>query len=481
MSFSNAIDNQEARTLNGMKARKSTASACVDLFYKIGASRGKDITADFVAAFVQDKELALRITQWARDIRGGSGERQLFRDILKHLEKSDTDAALALIAKVPEIGRWDDLLVFETKALKEAAFEMIAKALSDKNGLCAKWMPRKGEVAIELRNYLGMSPKQYRKTLVGLTNVVETQMCAKDWDNINFSHMPSVAAARYKKALYRNAPEKYAAYVESLVKGTDPKVKVNAGAVYPYDVLKTLFGTRWGRYFTAPSTKTERDHIIKQWEALPNYVGEGQSILPLVDVSGSMTCGVGSASSSNMSCLQVAVSLGLYVADKNSGAFKDLFLTFSSSPDIVRLKGNVVDKSQQMVQSHWTMGTNLHAAMDKILDVAVKGKVSQEDMPKMLLIMSDMQFNCCGRWDDSAVEMINRKYAEAGYEVPQVVFWNINAYSNVPVKHNAQGVALVSGFSPAIIKSLVSGDLDEFTPEGVMLKTVMVDRYDIAV
>ncbi len=469
-TFVNAVANQEATTANGMKARKSTSNKVVDLFYNIGASRGKDIVPAFTAAYVEDKDLALRIALWARDARGGSGERQLFRDILVHLEKTDVDAAKAMLAKVPELGRWDDIFVFQTPELKKLAYTMLGDALRASNGLAAKWTPRKGQVAREIREFFGMTPKQYRKSLVALTKVVETQMCAQDWDNINFSHVPSVASARYKKAFNRNTT-KFAEYVAALVKGEDPTVKVNAAAVYPYDVLKGI------NSYSNNYTKTELDHIVAQWAALPNYVGDA-NILPLVDVSGSMCCPAGG--SSTTTCMDVAVSLGLYLADKNQGKFKDTFLTFSSSPELLTLKGNVVEKMDQMVRSKWGMSTNLHAAFEKILDVAVKGGVPQSEMPEMVLILSDMQFNRCVEHNDSAMQMIERKFSAAGYTVPQVVFWNLNSTDNVPVKSDASGAALVSGFSPAIMKALLQADMSEFTPEGIMLKTIMVDRYKLA-
>jgi len=467
-AFVTAVANQEARTANGMKARKSTAKATVDLFYKIGASRGKDITGDFTAAYVENSDLALRIAQWARDVRGGAGERQLFRDILVHLEKRDPKAALSLLAKVPEVGRWDDIFIFETKQLKSAAYTMLGNALRESNGLAAKWTPRKGPIAAEIRTFFGMTPKQYRKSLVGLTKVVETQMCANDWDNINFSHVPSVAARQYKKAFNRHSPA-FAEYVAKLV-AKDPTVKVNASAIYPHDVLKGI------AHSYVKFDKTEADHVIAQWDALPNYVGDA-SILPLVDVSGSMTCAAGK--NTGVRCLDVAVSLGLYLADKNKGVFKDTFLTFSSKPELVTLKGNIVDKVTQMSKSNWEMSTNLHAAMSKILDVAVKGSVPESDMPKMLLILSDMQFDQCARFDDNAMEMIGRKFEAAGYNMPQIVFWNLNSSDNVPVAADKSGAALVSGFSPSIMTSLLAADLDQFTPEGIMLKTIMVPRYDI--
>lgn len=472
-TFVEAIANQEARTDNGMMARKSTAKACVDLFFKIGASRGKNITKEFTAAFVENKDIALRIAQWVRDARGGAGERQLFRDVLVYLEKHDKDAAKALLRKVPELGRWDDIFVFTDKELKAQAYTMLGDALRNRNGLAAKWTPRKGPVALELRQFFGMSPKFYRKSLVDLTKVVESQMCAKEWDEINFSHVPSVAHARYKKAFGRNT-EKYAEYVKALVKGDDPIVKVNAGAVYPYDVLKGLINP-YGVTFD----KTQLDLITKQWEALPNYIGDA-NVLPLVDVSGSMTCPAGGHNSkSKTTCLEVAVSLGLYLADKNKGKFKDTFLTFSGNPELLTLRGDIVQKIDQMNKSKWEMNTNLVRALDKILSVAVKGNVPQSEMPEMLLILSDMQFDQCARFDDSAFGSIVRKFTDAGYAVPKIVFWNLNASDNVPVKYDTRGVALVSGFSPAIVKAVLAADTDQFTPEAIMMKTIMVPRYDM--
>jgi hypothetical protein len=474
-SFAQAVQDQSARTANGMKALKSTSDACVDLFFKVGASRGKNITKDFVAALAEDQDTALRIAQWARDARGGAGERELFRNILTYLEGTKPELALKLMAKVPEIGRWDDLLVFKTAPIKSKAYDMLGDALRAKNGLAAKWTPRKGVIAQEIREHFGMSPKFYRKSLVEMTNVVETNMCAKDWDNINFSHVPSVAAARYKKAFSRNT-ETYAAYVAALVKGEDPKVKVNAGAVYPYDVLKGCINA----YGRAAYNSDEKTVIVKQWNAMENFIGDA-NVLAMVDVSGSMSCKAGGgASKSETTCMDVAISLGLYVADKNKGKFKDTFLTFSGSPELLHLKGDVLQKIDQMSTSKWAMNTDLVKAFEKILRVAKEGNVAQEEMPEMLLIMSDMQFDQCAKFDDTAMKMIGRKFEDAGYELPKIVFWNINAADNVPVKYDTRGVALVSGFSPAIMKAVLSADTTQFTPEAIMRKAIDIPRYDMA-
>lgn len=474
-TFVNAVVNQSARTENGMKARQSTANALTDLFFKIGAMRGQNVIPAWTAAKVQDKEIATRIALWARDVRGGAGERKIFRDILVDLASSDPTRGVALGRKVPELGRWDDLLVLVGTPLETFAFETIREALEAGNGLCAKWMPRQGDIAVQLRKHLGWTPKFYRKRLVELTKVVETQMCSNDWDNINFNHVPSVASGRYKKAFSRHT-EKYKEWTAALV-SKDPEVaktvKVNAAAVYPYDVLKGLVS-----HYRMDYNQDQLNHVLAQWEALPNFVGDA-NILPLVDVSGSMTSLAGGhKSKSSTSCLDVAVSLGLYLADKNKGKFKDTFLTFSSQPQLLHLRGNILDKAKQMITSNWEMSTNLHRALDKILLTAIEGKVPQSEMPQALLILSDMQFDQCTTNDDSAMEMIKRKYVDAGYNVPNIVFWNLNAYDNVPVKYDTRGAALVSGFSPSIVKAVLQAEMDNFTPEAIMMQTIMNPRYD---
>ena len=474
MQFATAIQNQEARTENNMTALKSSANACVDLFYNIGASRGKNIIPAFVAAYVENPNLALRITQWVRDARGGAGERQVFRDILTYLEVTNPEDASRLLAKIPELGRYDDLLVFNTKPLKDKAFAILGDALRARNGLAAKWTPRKGKIAREIREFFGMTPKQYRKSLVTLTNVVESKMCANDWDNINYSHVPSVAHARYKKAFGRHGTT-YAEYVIKLVKG-EAGVKINAGAVFPYDVLKGAVN----KHSRSSMSKTELDAIQAQWDALPNFIGDA-NVLPMVDSSGSMTCPAGGTSSnSGLTCLDVAISLGLYFADKNQGKFKDTFLTFSRTPALVNLKGNINQKIDQMNTGE-VANTDLNKAFDLILKTAVDNNVPQAEMPGTLVIFSDMQFDQGVNHDDSAIEMIARKYQAAGYELPKVIFWNLNAsYGNTPVKFNKAGVALVSGFSPAVAQGILSGNMDDFSPEAIMLQAVMKDRYDLA-
>ena len=468
--FTDSIKNNnipDTTTTNGAGAFSTTNSSLVDLFALIGASRDSvsgAVTA-FDRAYRSDKVLAAKILLWARDVRGGAGERNIPRELLKFLENRDTELLVRLLPKLPELGRFDDLLIFTNPIAKNAAMSLFSDALRNGNGLCAKWAPREKSAnrkqAIELMQFMGLTPKQYRRLIVEATQVVETKMCSKDWNDINFSHVPSVAHSRYKKAFTKNAPEAYGSYVTALVKGT-PGVKINAGAIFPHDVIKN-----------AMSNRSLSDVIDAQWAALPNFMGDGHKALAMVDVSGSMSCSVGGISGTT--CMQVAIALGLYVSDKNSGPFKDLFLTFSTRPSFVHLTGKLTDKLQQMSRANWDMTTNLEGAFEAILDHAVQNDVPAEDMPSTLLILSDMQFDACVR-GATATDMIKKAYTRAGYSIPNVVFWNLKEYGNRPAKSSTPGVALVSGFSPSILSSVLGREIK--SPYETMMDVIGNSRYD---
>jgi hypothetical protein len=469
-TFYNAVktanNTRPARTTNGMAALSTSSSAVLDFFTEVGSARGKDMSAKFFAALSEDEDLALRALAWVRDIRGGAGERKQFRDLVAALEAVNPAQAARVMPIVPELGRWDDLFAYQEHFNRVRAFEMIRTALLNKNALAAKWMPRKGPLAVALTRFMGLSPREYRKLVVGLTQVVETSMCAKQWSEINFSHVPSMASARYQKAFGRNAQEQYSNYIRELQKPVgerNPTVKINAGAIYPHTVVRSVFQ---GNEAVADA----------QWAALPNYVGDAR-ILPMVDVSGSMGS-IGRAFTQEPQPIEVAVALGLYLSSKNTGPFRDTFLTFTAQPRFVQVQGTLSQRLKQMSTSAWQMTTNLHAAMDEILGVALRHRVPQSDMPEILLVLSDMQFNQCTRYDDQAIEMIRRKYEQAGYPVPRIVFWNLRSgHENVPVRFDELGTAHVSGFSPSIMTSVLANDLEDYTPYNVMLKTLLDPRY----
>lgn len=486
-SFANAARKTNivtTHTTNGMPALKNTGSACLDFFGRGASLRGSEAKAVelFQRAYKEDKELALRILQYIRDIRGGQGQRETFRQCLTWLSSVSPEDGGRVLRKIPEIGRWDDVFSV-TKTNINEMLTMVRSALIAGDRLCAKWMPRQGPIAVALRQAFRMTPKQWRKTLVGLTDVVETQMCQKRWNQIDFNKVPSLAAVRYRKAFTRNSVA-YTKYTEALTRG-DEGVKINASAVFPYDVLKGVArkvanGYHWGRGsedYVNRFNSQERAVVNAQWEALPDYMDDS-SVLAMLDSSGSMlssATGVG-----DLSCMDVAMSLSLYTATKTKGPFKDLVLNFAQDSKFIdlRSKAEIFDKAGTLVNAAWDGSTNLESALMLILNTARRNQVLSEDMPKLLVIYSDMQFNGCLQ-GLNALDMIRQQYRKCGYEMPVVVFWNLNGtFNNVPVSIHDSGVALVSGFSPATMKAILSCQLDTFTPEGIMRAAVCISRYD---
>lgn len=453
--------NDQALTANGALTNASSMNKNLDFFFMVGSSRNRDITPHFIEALSENLDCAIRILLWARDVRGGAGERSTFRNLFTGLVKLDTKTAARVLNRIPELGRWDDVLVAAGTALEEQAFNMIQSALMNGDALCAKWQPRKGQVANALRKHMKLSPKEYRKLLVSLSNTVEQKMCAQQWQDINYEHVPSVASARYQRAFAKHDPDGYQAYVERLESGD---AKINAGAIFPHDVIKGV---------TNGNAKVAQ----QQWESLPDYMAQSdERILPMVDVSGSMWC---SAGASNTSCLDVAVALGLYLSERNQGVFKDTFLTFSEKPELVTVRGTLKQRYDSMSTARWGMNTDIQKAFETVLASAKKHAVPEELMPTMILILSDMEFDHCGssRMSMSAMNMISSQYQQSGYTMPKIVFWNLNARpGNVPVTVDQHGVSLVSGFSPSIMTSLLSNE--DFTPLSIMLETVNRSRYD---
>lgn len=460
MDLYTALTTEDTTTANGMTASSTTGSWCVDLFFAIGASRTSDITVLFSRALGENAEVARRILLWARDVRGGAGERSTFRKLANHLAHTAPDYAEAILNKTALVGRWDDVFAFFGTILQGKACEAIKEALASGNGLCAKWMPRHGKEKKVLMSYLGLNPKTYRKYVVGLSKTVEQQMSAQKWDSIEYGKLPSIASARYQGAFGKHSQERYAAYLESLKKGEE---KINASAIFPYQIVTSL------GYGNA-------DIASEQWKALPNYLKEGEMILPVCDVSGSMMTPVGSGSTT---ALDVSVSLGLYISERNIGPFKDMFITFSGKPSIQKLTGTLKERFDQLCEADWAMNTDLEKTFSVILSHAVKHRVPVSQMPTKVLILSDMQFDQATHSGDTALAMITRKYQDSGYTLPQIIFWNLNHYAGtLPVKIKDTGTALISGFSPSILTSLLGGKV--MTAESIMLDTVMKDRYSLS-
>jgi hypothetical protein len=479
MSFIRALQTNDTFTENGMPVHSVSGNPVVDLFFKMGGSRGMnddELRRLFANAFGFDPALATKAAFYNRDIRGGQGERRSFRIFFRYLCEHYPEIATLNIPNVPHFGRWDDLTAAIGTEVEAAALDYWVMALWDGNKLAAKWAPREGKsqhaVADALRRFAGLSWEDYRRLLSGQTEVVENKMCEREWAAINYSHVPSVASKKYRRAFIRNDPNRYQDWVTALENG-DPDVKVNARAIFPHDVLAPIIRDGYlyfgNKHLTITGhSATELRAIQAQWDALPDYMPKGRKILPVVDVSGSMSG----------EPMRVAVSLGLYMAERNEGPFKDAFITFSGTPKLQVLKHtDIKSRVEEVMASEWGMNTNLEAVFRLILRKARDAHLAPEEMPQAVLILSDMQFDACVRQPgDNAMQMIERQYREYGYNRPQVIFWNLRTSTGVPVKFDKQGTALVSGFSPSILRSIFDGG--DMTPVGVMLRTLQAERYD---
>lgn len=464
-----------ARTENGAVAHQSTLSRIVDLYQLAGSSRNhvNNISDAFLFALREDKDLAVRIMLHARDVRQGMGERAVGRKMLELSIKNLSDEDnLRIMRKVPEMGRWDDMLVYFGTKYQAEAFHMILAGLDNPAtaSLVAKWLPRekKGnkQFVHAFCKFSGLTRTEYRKLCSQLSNTVEQKICAKDFSEINFSQVPSVASARYQKLFHKHDGVRYREWIEQLTKPVEdrPKdVKVNAGAVYPYNILVS---SRHGDANVAQA----------QWDALPDYLeGSDENILCMSDVSGSMTTERFGA----VNALDIGVSLTMYCAQRNHGVFKDQAMIYSTHPFFVELNGSLKDRERQMMKHVEYGSTDLQKAFDLILKVAVKNNLDQKDLPTKVIIFSDMEFNmvCGGYGGNTNFEAIKMKFEHCGYQAPQLVFWHLaSRQPKAQATVNDKGVAIVSGFSPAILKAVLGGA--DLTPMGVILKAVAIPRYD---
>jgi hypothetical protein len=485
-----AITTESIKTLttNGAVTYSTSASSLVDMFFRAPSLRGKPINVirgTVLPAFNADPEVALRITLWLRDVRGGAGERDVFFKIVRVLlNEGQFDLVGRILTATFALGRAKDVIeILEmtvgnplAEDVQAYALYMIDTKLFQGDSLMAKWTPRKGRIANLIRSHLGMNAREYRKLLVSLTHVVETDMCANNWGGINYSHVPSVAMNRYKLAFHRNDPTRFSAFVNRVInKKVNPETgkveKINSSVLYPYEVISSIRPSSSGLL----DDTTKRRVIQAQWESLPDYVPEDISFIPIIDTSGSMHGSrVGNNTAMYTTAMHVAVSLGIYLAERNKGAFKDLWMSFSTNPRFNRLAPdtNIVDRVQSLDYNGWSTSTNLNAAIRLLLETAVDNNVPASDMPNFLLILSDMEFNTMNAVPPG--DELTQLFNSHGYNPPNVVWWNISGSSSVPVKANDKGMALVSGLSPTIVQSILGGAA---TPWDVMLNTVMSDRY----
>ena len=464
-------------TENSALTHKSTLSDCLDLFATIGALRNSnddEIMTRFMRAFAENPGLAVKTAFYARDIRGGLGERKVFRLILQWLAENSPSTVIKNISFIPEYGRYDDLLVLIGTKCESSAFSLIASQLksdldSDSPSLLAKWLPSINASDRNTRHLakisaskLGMSLKDYRQALSKLRarlKIIENNLRTKDY-TFDYSRQPSKAMFKYRQAFIRNDSERYIKFLDDVAEG---KAEIHTGTLAPYDIIRPLldFGML---------SDDEIKSINTTWNAQEDFT-DGENALVVVDGSGSMYGGY------LVSPIAVALSLGIYFAERNTGEFHNHFITFSKNPELVEIKGDdIAEKVKYCAGFNGVENTDVQKVFELILNTAVKNNLPQSELPSTLYIISDMEFDyCTENADMTNFDYAKKIFTEKGYTLPQVVFWNVESRNRQqPVTMNEQGVALVSGLSPRIFSMIKSHNL---SPLSYMLEILNSERY----
>ena len=489
-------------TENGGVTHKTTKSDLLDMFAMGAAMRkrsNEDVILMWRKAYAENPVYALKCLFYIRDVRGGQGERRFFRVCLADLARQDAEAARRNLQFVAEFGRWDDLYIFVGTPLEADALQIMKDQLNldvqcKTPSLLAKWLKSENTSSAEsrrlgniTREFLGMSHKQYRKTLSILReriNVLERLMSEGRWDEIEFDKIPSKAGLKYKNAFARRdiIKAKYEAFAKDTTK------TVNAKALYPYEViaeaLKMCRHDSWSRHEKTlpPMDDVNRLMVNKYWDNLADYFnGASFNGIAVVDTSGSMVSSEASAP------INVAISLGLYCAEKANGPFAGHYISFASRPQLIATEGvDLVDKVQRIYRTNLVDNTNIEATFDLMLDTALRTKCSQDDLPQNVIIISDMEFDSAtsgwrsnstinSRNAETVLEGIARKWASYGYQMPHLIFWNVQArQNNIPMLGNGP-ISYVSGFSPSIFETIMSGK----TGYDLMMEKLNSERYAV--
>lgn len=523
MDFLNNLEKNTnlTRTENGALTNVSSLNPLLDLFSLAGAMRNRseeDIINLLEKAIACDVVRSLKYVFYNGDVRGGLGERRSFRALIRHLAVNRPELLEKNIHLIPHYNRWDSIYELVGTSLEKKAFELVRKQLlqdleSDKPSLCAKWLKslnasseeskmlaKKTAFALNLCNFTGdvnkktiyKNEEKYRKVLSVLRqkiNVVEREMATGSFSNINYSNVPSKAMMNYQNAFMRKDKERYTKYLVDVALGDS---KMNSKTLYPYEIVKKIMNS---------CTLKEHEKIVleAQWEGLPDYIDEKDlNSLCVVDVSGSMAG----------TPMEVAISLGLYCAERCSGAYKNKFITFSSKPKMETVRGNnIVEKVKNMSSADWGMNTNIEAVFELILQTALDNNLPQDDLPKNLIIISDMEMDTAIDFHDgytygwrrprltakefksyknTLFNSIENRYMACGYNMPNLIFWNVDARQNQsPMTVDKNGWCAVSGFSLNIFKSVLNGEIiveetitDETTGEEIVITKQVIDPIE---
>ncbi len=466
ISFADAITNSTT-TQNGALTHKSTLNACLDLF-SAGVSARKENKGDMIKkAMIEDPIMATKIVFYLRDCRGGQGNKDIMREyhnlIIKMLSTHDTffAAYLELLPYIPEIGSWKDVyaLYGKNKKLDNEILHLVNVAINEKNGLCAKYFPRQSQFHKDFAAFLKKDVGTVRRNITALTKVVETQMCNRAWHEIQYKSVPSVANKKYIKAFKRNDLSRYNKFLEDVLIG---KTEIKSSQLYPHEILKE--GTGSLEWKTANAL----------WESYPKIRHES-NILPIIDFSSSMKL---NNAYSKYTCMDIAAGLGIYLASTNTGAYKNLWCNFNTVPEFYKLSGTTLEQMYRSCnRNNWGGSTDFNAVFEKMLQVSSNAS----DLPVAVVCVSDMQFDTAGR-NRTNFQAIDKMYKKAGIPRPTMIFWRVDSGADqvTPVTVDEHGTILINGYSPSIMKTILSLDLEELkniTPMRLMLKTLEKYSY----
>ena len=481
MNFAEAAKSKSnfTRTENGAVALKSTGNACVNFFGTVGALRGAEnsrIERLFAEAHSEDSLTATKIVFYARDVRGGLGERETFKTLIRYMAQYHPEALRPNLHLVGEYGRWDDLYALIGTPLEDdmwcimkAQFEKDLKALhsGDSISLLAKWIKtadassdKTRKLGIKTAHELGYEVYNFKRIVRAMRKrirIVESQMSANQWNEIEYSHVPSRASLIYRNAFRKHDEERYSEYINKAVRGEEV---IHSGTLYPYDLIEKVF-YHYSRFIDDATVEA-------QWRQLPNYIDEKNNVIVIADTSGSM----------RGRPLYTAVGLAIYFAERNKGAYHNLWMNFSEQPSFQTVTGETLyQKLNSMDFRNWGSSTNLKAAFDLVLKTAEKNNLPQEEIPKAIVVISDMEIDYCGDRDWSFYDKMEHRFAKHGYHIPNIVFWNVNSrHDTFHADSKRRGVQLFSGQSASTFKNVLASI--GMTPVEAMQKVIGSDRYN---
>lgn len=496
-------------TENGAVGKRTTLHALLDLNFKVSSLRGyteEEIIKEFVKAYYEDPVYAVKWLFFLRDILEGLGERRTFRVCMKYLAQSHKDVAMAVLELIPEYGRYDDLLVFLDTGLCRYACRWMRQQLDadlqameqeKPVSLLAKWLPSANTSSKMMRSYahriirqFRMTEKEYRRILSKLraySNVVEVKLSANRWNEVTYDTVPAKANLKYDTAFYRHDRTRRSEYLRNVILGDE---KLNAKGLMPYEIVHRLIDKT---YFC----RAAKDDILAEllWEKLcrdgfKNDWGFEDCIV-VADGSGSMFSAV--SRDSSVTAIEVCNSLAIYFADQLRGLFHNKAITFSETPQFIDLNQgrNLKEKMEIMFAHDEVSNTNIEAVFHMLLDMAKSNQVPAEELPKQVLVISDMEFDeatghaaCCGRkngdrelFSQDLFESIAEEFERSGYPMPRLIFWNVCGRTDtIPMIKNEQGICLLSGFSVNAMK--IAADREKKDPYESLIAILDSARYE---